>query len=243
VKVYAKLAAKAGVISAEELQLIKVVSGYGKQEGKRVDERRPVTRVGYKKATRVRLAPTQAKKLKSQPDTPQGRRDALLMCLLLDHGLRVGEVVRLQVADFDLERGELRFYRPKVDIEQAHQLSGDTWRVARAYFRLDALKNGRVLLGSRKNGRLTKKPLSIRAIKKRVAFIGRKNHAAHRPDPGIIWGDLAQGYLRRQLRIQSQLWNDPGQFRSLVVVEFGRILKAQLLGVKIQRPFQVAHIN
>jgi integrase len=39
----------------------------------------------------------------------------LLMCLLLDHGLRVGEVVRLQVADVDLKAGELRFYRPKVE--------------------------------------------------------------------------------------------------------------------------------
>lgn len=173
VKVYAKLASKAGVIPPEELQLIRVVSGYGKQEGKRVDERRPVTRVGHKKEAPVRLTPAQARTLKSQPDTPQGRRDALLMCLLLDHGLRVGEVVRLVVADFDLERGELRFYRPKVDIEQTHQLTRDTWQVARAYFRLDGPKSGRILLGSRKNGRLTKKPLSIRAIKKRVAFLGR----------------------------------------------------------------------
>lgn len=72
VKVYAKLAAKAGVIPAEELQLIRVVSGYGKQEGKRVDERRPVTRVGHKKEAPVRLTPAQAKNLKSQPDIKVG---------------------------------------------------------------------------------------------------------------------------------------------------------------------------
>ena len=173
VKVYAKLAAKAGVIPAEELQLIRVVSGYGSQEGKRINERRPVSRVGHKKAAPVRLTATQAKVLKNQPGTPQGRRDALLMCLLLDHGLRVGEVVRLEVADFDLERGELRFYRPKVDLEQTHELTGDTWRAARAYFGFDAPAEGRVLLGRLKNGRLTGRPLSIRAIKKRVAFLGR----------------------------------------------------------------------
>jgi integrase len=47
----------------------------------------------------------QAKVLKSQPDSPQGRRDVLLMCLLLDHGLRVGEAIRLEVVDFnDLEQ-------------------------------------------------------------------------------------------------------------------------------------------
>lgn len=50
IKVYAKLAAKAGVNPAEELQLIRLVSGYGKQEGKRIDECRPVNRVGHKKA-------------------------------------------------------------------------------------------------------------------------------------------------------------------------------------------------
>lgn len=177
VKVYARLAAKAGVIPAEELQLIRVVSGYGSQEGKRVDERRPVSRVGHKKAAPVRLTPAQAKMLKNQPDTPQGRRDALLMCLLLDHGLRVGEVVRLETADFDLERGELHFYRPKVDMAQTHELTGDTWRAAKAYFGFDAPQKGRVLLGSRKNGKLTGKPLSVRAIKKRVAYLGRSQLA------------------------------------------------------------------
>jgi integrase len=177
VKVYARLAAKAKAIPAEELQLIRVVSGYGSQEGKRVDERRPVSRVGHKKAAPVRITAAQAKALKSQPNTPQGRRDALLMCLLLDHGLRVGEVVRLEVTDFDLERGELHFYRPKVDMKQTHELTGDTWRAARLYFLYDAPAEGRILLGSLKSGRLTGRSLSIRAIKKRVAYLGRSQLA------------------------------------------------------------------
>lgn len=170
---FAKVATLCSRYGKELDNRIRVVSGYGKQEGKRVDERRPVTRVGHKKEDPVRLTLTQARTLKTQPDTPQGRRDALLMCLLLDHGLRVGELVQLKVANFDLERGELRFYRPKVDVEQTHQLTNDTWRIANAYFRLDAPNSSRVLLGCRKNGRLTGKPLSIRAIKKRVAFLGR----------------------------------------------------------------------
>jgi len=33
--------------------------------------------------------------LKQQPDTPQGRRDPLLMCILLEHGLRYGEIAIL----------------------------------------------------------------------------------------------------------------------------------------------------
>ena len=79
------------------------------------------------------LTPDQAARLKAQPDTPQGRRDALLLCLLLDHGLRVGEVAGLAVRDFDLAAGELRFYRPKVDKIQTHRLTADTLAAARAY--------------------------------------------------------------------------------------------------------------
>ena len=87
---------------------------------------RAPTRKGAKKAQPVSLTPEQAARLKAQPDTPQGRRHVLLLCLLLDHGLRVGEVAGLAVRDFDLAAGELRFYRPKVDKIQTHRLTADT---------------------------------------------------------------------------------------------------------------------
>ena len=131
VKAYARLAVKAGALTAEDFALIRMVAGYSRQEGHHVNERRAITRRGHKKAQHVSMDPKQARRLKNQPDTPQGRRDALLMCLLLDHGLRVGEVARLKGADFDLKAGELRFYRPKVDKEQTHKLTADTLRAAR----------------------------------------------------------------------------------------------------------------
>jgi len=49
VKVYARLAAKAGVIPPTEQALIREVRGYGRTEGKRVDAVREKTRVGIKK--------------------------------------------------------------------------------------------------------------------------------------------------------------------------------------------------
>jgi integrase len=52
------------------------------------------------------------------------------MCLLLDHGLRVGEVAALLVEDFDLDRGVLPFYRSKVDKTQKHRLSKDAHAAA-----------------------------------------------------------------------------------------------------------------
>lgn len=173
VKVYAQLAAKAGAISASDLALIKTVSGYAGKAAKRVDERRPVTRIGEKKADHISLTPEQARQLRHHDNTPQGRRDSLLMCLLLEHGLRVGEVAGLQVTDFDLKRGELRFYRPKVDKVQTHKLTAETLAAARGYFEHDAPAMGGLLLGSEKGGRLTDEPMSERAITKRVAFLGR----------------------------------------------------------------------
>ena len=108
-RTYAGLAMQAGVIPAGECAAIRAVRGYGRTEGKHVDSARAPTRKGAKKAQPVSLTPEQAARLKAQPDTPQGRRDALLLCLLLDHGLRVGEVAGLAVRDFDLAAGELRF--------------------------------------------------------------------------------------------------------------------------------------
>ena len=173
IKAYAKLATKAGALSSEEHAMIRMVAGYAHKEARRVDERRETTRRGDKKADAVHIDKKQARKLKAQPDTPQGRRDALLMCLLLDHGLRVGEVARLQVTDIDLKAGEMRFYRPKVDKEQTHKLSADTLRALHAWFDSgDAPAAGPLLRSSRKGGALTHPGMSERNISNRVNVLG-----------------------------------------------------------------------
>lgn len=173
VKTYAKLATRAGALSAEENALIRTVTGYSHKEARRVNERRQASRRGAKKETAVHIGVELAKELKNQPDTPQGRRDALLMCLLLDHGLRVGEVAGLQVSDFDLKAGEMRFFRPKVDKQQTHKLSSDTLRAAYAWFYSgEAPKEGPLLRGSRKGGKLDSVGMSERAITERVRVLG-----------------------------------------------------------------------
>lgn len=175
IKVYAKLASQAGMLDPQELALIRTVTGYAKGEARRIDARRPVTRVGDKKRTPVRIAHEQARQLKTHPDTPQGRRDTLLMCLLLDHGLRVGEVVLLHAEDFDLEAGAFSFERPKVNSAQLHRLSADTLQALCAYINAgDAPIKGALLRGSRKNGALTHAGISDRAIQARVRFLGEQ---------------------------------------------------------------------
>lgn len=175
IKAYSKLAAKAGVISKTDQLLIADVKGYASKESKRINEGREVTRVGFKKADHTKISKEQADQLKQHPDSPQGRRDAVLMCLLLDHGLRCGEVALLQVSHFNLKDGTMTFYRPKVDKTQTHQLTPDTLKALRAYFNSgDATPTGYLLRGSRKGGKLTEAGMSERAITARVKELGEQ---------------------------------------------------------------------
>ncbi len=170
-KVYCTLAHQAGVIATDEYTRIKAVKGYSRKQSGKVDEKRETTRRGQKKATAVSLNKEQADLLKVQPDTPQGRRDTLLICLLLDHGLRCGEIAGLLVSAFDLRAATFTFHRPKVDKVQTHKLTTDTLRAASAYFASDAPALGPLLMGSRKSGRL-EGTMSERAIIDRVRVLG-----------------------------------------------------------------------
>ena len=179
VRRYAALAFKAGAIDATEHALIKAVIGYTSQESIRVDERREKaaieTRRGAKKAEHVPLSEGQANDLKTQPNTPQGRRDALLLCLLLNQGLRCGEVAALKVSAVNRADGTLTFYREKVDKTQTHILTNETQQALAAY--IDSgdcprIAESHLLRGSRKSGRLTDQRMSARAITARVRDLG-----------------------------------------------------------------------
>lgn len=172
VKVYARLAARAGAISAEEHALIREVRGYGETEGKRVNERRFKSRIGHKKDEALVLTAEQARLLKMQhAATPQGIRDRLLICLLLDLGLRASEVAALRVEDF-AEPGYVTVYRQKTDSVDRMELTADILKALVAYAPYQR-KEGLLLRGSRKNEKLTKQNMSVRAIGSRVKILGR----------------------------------------------------------------------
>ncbi|NTW97202.1 MAG: site-specific integrase, partial [Oscillochloris sp.] len=179
VRAYCTHAARAGILAPEALALIQTVKAPAPRSkaGRNRDAQRETTRRGAKKAAPTRLSLAQARGLRrAHPDTPQGRRDALLMCLLLDHGLRVSELADLQVADLDLGQGMLRFYRRKVDATQTHRLTGDTLRAARRYVEAgDAPEAGQLL-------RTTERPrspqlgagISIQGLRDRVRILGAR---------------------------------------------------------------------
>jgi len=94
-------------------------------------------------------------RLKHQPDTPQGRRDALMLCLMLDMGIQIGVLPHIA-------SGEL---------EQMGAIPPDTRIALNAYQEHDGLPFGRLLRGSRKNGELWGY-MSTRAIAERIAILG-----------------------------------------------------------------------
>ncbi len=172
VKVYTRLAAKAGIIPPTEQALIREVRGYGHSEGKRVDEVREQTRVGHKKEEAIVLTAVQARQLKAQHlPTPQGIRDRLLLCLLLDLGLRASEVAGLQVEDL-AEPGYMTVYRQKTDTTDRMELTADILTALTAYQKF-MRKSGPLLRGSRKNAKLTNQVMSVRAVGARVKILGR----------------------------------------------------------------------
>jgi integrase len=142
VRTFAKIAAKAGAIDPQEMMLISAVQGYAHKEARHIDEQRRADGMGTrketngkarKKAEAVTIPDDIAQALKIQPDNPKGRRDALIMCLLLDHGLRDSEAAILTRQNFDMKRGTITFYRPKVNVTQTHTMTPDTRNAARAY--------------------------------------------------------------------------------------------------------------
>jgi integrase len=139
VRTFAKIAAKAGSITPQESILIASVQGYASKEARHIDEQRRAdgtqTRKGAKKAEAVTIPEDMAQALIKQPDTPKGRRDRLIMCLLLLHGLRVEEATILTAKAFDMKAGTFTFYRPKVHKIQTHTMTPDTRNAARAYLR------------------------------------------------------------------------------------------------------------
>ena len=181
VKVYAKLAAEAGAIDGQDAAKIgSRVQGYTGKAARNVDSERKAagvaTRKSTQKATHVPLTADQVRALKSQPATPQGRRDGLMMALLLDQGLRVGELAMLTVDAFESDEVgmTMRFYRPKVDQWQVHRLTDNARRALIAYLNDDAPESGLLFRRSVKGGELTVGASGIteRNLSGRVTILG-----------------------------------------------------------------------
>lgn len=205
VKVYVKLATRAGAVSQETYAMIRMIAGIGKKEAVNLDAQRteagtPV-RVGRKKAGPTHITEDDAKRLLTHPDTPQGRRDNVLMHLLLDMGLRAGEAAGVTVGNVDLEEGTIQFYRSKVYLWQVHELTRGTRAALVAYFEAgDAPDDpdAPLLRGSRKGGHLTDAGMSRVNISLRVRTLGERIgvHGLSAHDCRHFWASKAARLTR-----------------------------------------------
>lgn len=210
VRIYARLAMKAGAISGEEEARIQNVKGFSRRAGLNVDQQRDQTRIdevtyaykpeGEKKRVVVNRRSTkkpgptsldeETAVLLKQPrnNSPQAYRDALMMCLLLDHGLRASEAALIRSGAVNLAAGVITFHRPKVqgtDHEwTTHKLTPDTRRVMTPYlqkFYPAALEEeDPLLLGTTRlckdgsGGQLRRSGLNRVRISERVAWLGEQ---------------------------------------------------------------------
>ena len=100
-------------------------------------------------STPVVLTREQACKLKRQHDTPQGLRDQLLMCLLLNEKLSVKVISELRASSVDLAKRVLVLPSGEEELP----LTDETWRTLQAYVE-KTTPTGDLLQGSVSNGDL-----------------------------------------------------------------------------------------
>lgn len=151
IRKYCELAHSAGILSPTDLALIKLVKGFRYSEGHNIDRNRKKngqnTRIGTKKASPTPVSTHQALRLKDetthqmQPrtrahDRVLEERDALLMCLLIEHALRVSEIVALNASSIDLQAGTIAVYRSKTYSSEVYELMPRTREAAQSYLPL-----------------------------------------------------------------------------------------------------------
>ena len=115
-------------------------------------------------------------------------RDALLICLLLDHGLRASELALLKARDLNLSKGTLHFFRPKVKgtVHEwtTHKLTPTAHDLATSYLNTHyspaLLPNGLLILTTTRlkrcgeGGQLMQKGMNRVRISERVAWLGKQ---------------------------------------------------------------------
>ena len=169
---YARLAASA---EAEiDAAAIATVGNYSK----RIDETRAQTRISTEKREPIILPPTvvQAAMRADVHMTPAEQRDALLMALGLELGLRASEMAALTVGDVDMERGQITVYRQKVDKRQRLQLTEACQRVLAVYYPRVQYDDPEapLLRASVKGGQLTERPLTRITVSRAVRRYGQE---------------------------------------------------------------------
>jgi hypothetical protein len=163
-----EVAAGAGSLSQQEWGRIKDISV---SEVVRTSiEKRNVPyhqRLTTRKAHHTPLSIEQVRQLKQQPDTAQGRRDAFLLCLILDHHLSGTVLESLPAQALDVQKRTL--YLPG---GKSILLSDDALEAGRRYIERAAPQN-QLIRGSKRGGAL-QGGMTARGQADRIRFLGQQ---------------------------------------------------------------------
>ena len=121
--------------------------------------------------------------------TPEGKRDRVLVSLMLGTGIRLGDALRLEREDVDLEAGELRLRRSKNAREEVVVLPA-TERMIEARLWI-AERTGNLF--TRRDG----KPLSARHVQRRLREWTERAGIAKRITPHMLRHTFAQNLYGR----------------------------------------------
>jgi integrase len=181
VKQYCRLASLSGAIPGEEWARIEAVKADSRAEGANVDADRErlgivpsitdrkerATTVSWEEFTTLMHTTTGIKPYREHDET-LSERDALLVCLLGEHGLRVGEVVALNVASINLRTNQIVIKRPKTHDDDVLPLLEATTEAARFYLPLLGEGGNRPLFEGYQGKRITRQ-----GIYERLRDLGR----------------------------------------------------------------------
>jgi integrase len=173
IKMYMRIVAEAGFITQDVLtQLLQVEPVYGPDPlPPRSKELRDPPR-----QQPLNLSDAQIEQLRTidEASSPQDVRTALLVCLIADQGLYVGEIPSLRCEDLDLEHGRLRIDKRSGKANEIIQLAPTTLAVLEAY--LSHVRNpaGYLVQGSRRNRQLNGQTIKDRSIFEQIRALGAR---------------------------------------------------------------------
>lgn len=129
-----------------------------------VDVMRDVDKVAFKQKKKDRLTDEEVEKCRYvvKHDT----RKAALLELMLNTGMRVGEIAKLNISDLDFDQNTIRIYAEKTDTVRQGVITARLKIALRAY--LGDRKEGALFIGKRGKGRMCN--ASIEALSKEIAF-------------------------------------------------------------------------
>lgn len=167
-----------GMEQTEVFRASQVAKSYRAIEARNIDQEREkdgkATRASNKKESAVIISKYQAEQLKhDHPDDPRGHRDALLMCLLLDFGLRVGDVASLTFGQVDMVNRMVRVTTQKTDTPLTLSMTEDIYNAFSVYLREYTLSDpsASIWYGVNKYGQI-QNGFSKHAMQMRVRELG-----------------------------------------------------------------------